>query len=64
MSINNKTAKECLTIISRALNQDHSAVIQLLTALTHVKSNQSFHDSIQLLLDLANSKYKDLVKHE
>jgi hypothetical protein len=64
MSINNKTAKECLAIIWQAFDKDTTAVIQLLTALTNVKGNQSFHDSMRLLLDLANSKYKDLVKEE
>jgi hypothetical protein len=64
MSINNKAAKECVAILYQAFDQDINAVIPVLAALSKVKSNKSFNDSMQLLLDCANTHYKDLIKHE
>jgi hypothetical protein len=64
MSINNKAAKECLKIIWTAFDDNSNAAFQMLMQLSQVKSNQSFHDSMQLLLDLAKSQHKDLVKDE
>jgi len=62
--INNKTAKECLSIIWTAFDDNSEAAIQLLMQLSQVKGNQSFHDSMRLLLDLAKAQHKDLVKDE
>jgi len=62
--INNKTAKECLKIIWTAFDDNSSAALQMLMQLSQVKSNQSFHDSMRLLLDLAKSQHKDLLKDE
>lgn len=62
--INNKTAKECLNIIWTAFDNNSNAALQMLMQLSQVKSNQSFHDSLQLLLDLAKYQHKDLKKDE
>lgn len=62
--INNKTAKECLSIIWTAFDDNSDAAMQMLIKLNQVKGNQSFHDSMRLLLDLAKAQHKDLVKDE
>lgn len=62
--INNKTAKECLSIIWTAFDDNSNAALQMLIQLSQVKSNPSFHDSMRLLLDLAKSQHKDLAKDE
>jgi hypothetical protein len=54
--INNKTAKECLSIIWQAFEGNQTAAIIMLSELAKIKGNQSFHDSMQLLLDLAKAQ--------
>lgn len=53
MSINTKSAKECLTIIFQAFEGDKNQAVVMLESLAKVKSNQSFHNSTRLLADLA-----------
>lgn len=50
--INNKTARECYLILLRYFQNDIPLLSEMLLELSKVKSNQSFHDSIQLLYDM------------
>lgn len=54
--INTKTARECLIILLNYLHGDYEVTVQLLKDLSEVKGNQSFHDSIQRLYDLAKTE--------
>lgn len=50
--INNKTARECYSILLRYFHNDIALLSEMLLELSKVKSNQSFHDSIHLLYDM------------
>lgn len=51
--INNKTTRECLVILLQYMNGDYEKIVEMLHDLMQVKGNQSFHDSIVKLYDLA-----------
>lgn len=53
MSLNTKAAKECLEIINTSFDGNKNKAAAMLEQLAKIKSNQSFHNSMQLLVDLA-----------
>lgn len=53
--ISNKAAKECRSILLKYFKDSNEQLLEMLSELSKVKSNQSFHDSMQLLYDVVKN---------